>query len=219
MAATGIDRLIQWKKDNPTRAKEASRRWEKAHPQRFQQLLAWKKAHPQRTLQMRRNYHETHKEQDNEKVRAWRKTHQERVRELSARWQREHPERSRELARLRGRRYIRAHPELRSIRVEKHRQWLAAHPEKSTEYRLRYPWVPGLKWLLKQRPELKPICTIGGGLATHADHIRPVSRGGSIRDPMNLRPLCARHNIMRGPARMTDRELRAFPCANRGDIP
>ena len=104
MAATGIDRLIQWKKDNPTRAKEASRRWEKAHPQRFQQLLAWKKAHPQRTLQMRRNYHETHKEQDNEKVRAWRKTHQERVRELSARWQREHPERSRELARLRGRR-------------------------------------------------------------------------------------------------------------------
>lgn len=48
----------------------------------------------------------------------------------------------------------------------------------------------------------RPICEINGPgctrIATHLDHIIPVSKGGAWHDPDNVRPACATCNLRRG---------------------
>lgn len=43
----------------------------------------------------------------------------------------------------------------------------------------------------------QPLCAVCGRPAEHADHIEPVSRGGTDR-PANLQALCAGCNLARG---------------------
>jgi hypothetical protein len=139
----------------------------------------------------------------------------------SAEWNRDHPE----VIRAASRKWHAANPE--KARAARHawynankarvqatnREWRKKHPDAYRAKRKRRGRPMKLKWLLRKRPELKAICVIGGGIAKHADHIQPVSHGGQRKDPANMRPLCARHNLMRGAARFTDSELAKVPCS------
>jgi hypothetical protein len=63
----------------------------------------------------------------------------------------------------------------------------------------------------RQHPSLPLRCALGTGPAVHADHIIPLSRGGS--DELdNLRWLCAYHNLARNNGHRSDAQLRRFPC-------
>jgi len=123
--------------------------------------------------------------------RRWRETHTEAVRAKSLRRKAEHPGES----------------------TASWARWQRSHPEAVRTVHGRRPNGPSLRWLLYKRPDLLPICAIGGGEATQADHLWPVSLGGPNKDLKNLRPICTRHNLMRGPARKTDRQLQEVPCS------
>lgn len=51
-------------------------------------------------------------------------------------------------------------------------------------------------------PSLRPRCAIGLdvciGLATHVDHVLPLSQGGAKYDQANCRPACEPCNLARG---------------------
>ncbi|MGI0067911.1 MAG: HNH endonuclease [Thermoplasmata archaeon] len=156
-----------------------------------------------------------HLSESNANARRWRRENRERTRAYNRRYRQTHPGWNAAIMR----RHYRDNP---AASVENAVAWARAHPERKRETRKRWrqahpEWVASrtrrltLPWLLRKCPDLQPICAIGGGVAHHADHIIPKSRGGSD-SPSNLRPLCRRHNLMRGPGRLSDLQLQHTPC-------
>ena len=203
---------------------ETARRWY-AVPANYQRWLgAVRRANAYRESLQKVSAAERDIESRRKSVRKWARAHRVHLREYARkrraaglntsstagarRWRLSHPEASRE----HSRRWRFAHPRAES---ERHRRWAHLNPGKVRERNRKRGTRPTLRWLLRKVPGLRAVCMIGGGTAEHADHIVPVAKGGSD-DPSNPRPLCARHNTMRGPARLTDDELRRTPCGKNG---
>lgn len=231
--AKHLEYVRRWHKAHPEKMREYKHRWARAHPDKVREKgrgagirwAEWAKANPRKKSEADRRWKEAHSDEVREFKRRyeasekgreahsrWKKANPEKVREISTRWARANPEKIRN-ARLR--RY-KAHP-------EKHREavhrWVHAHHEWKLARDRRRGKQHSLRWLLRKVPGLEPICAIGGGLATQADHIIPRSSGGTNK-AVNLRPICRFHNRMRGPTwwhpiPLTDEELRAFPCGSR----
>jgi HNH endonuclease len=173
--------------------------------------MAYKNPEKQRSAA--RVWYEAHRALTIERARKsrqrWRESHRE-VSRLEVRlWKRAHPDKNRERARA----YYWSHAEQRRQAV---RQYKRANRDKKRKWNAGRGHHPSLRWLLRKVPGICRVCVIHGGPAHHADHIVPPRLGGTD-EPSNLRPMCRDHNIRRGMARLTDEELRAFPCGPVGD--
>jgi hypothetical protein len=193
-----------------------------------ERVKAYQRKNRDKVRESRRKYRRTHTEQIRatrlkwaaknrerlaERQREWRKRNPETFRASRARWRKPSPERMREY----NRKYRLRHPERKpspEYSRQKARAYRARYPERVRRQQAKYGDHPSLKWLLRKNPDAKPVCAVGGGQAHHADHIVPISMGGTDAIT-NLRPLCRLHNIKRGPKGgrvVPDEVLRLTPC-------
>jgi hypothetical protein len=156
----------------------------------------WREKYPEKMSEARRRWDDENSDRKRETSRQWKANNPEAVRELKRRWDAN----NKEAHRAHSRKYRENNLEADRARA---RQWQRDNPEIKRAHnrarRARKAQAEGnftpseWKKLCKQYGNK---CCYPGCERTdlHADHVVPLSRGGS-NDISNIQPLCAYHNV------------------------
>lgn len=163
----------QWYKDHTKHAKEKRCQWRKTHPDRVKEHgRKWREAHPEYLKEARRKWREANPERKKELYRQWREANLEHTKERTCQWNKAHPE------------------HVRAIR----------HRRRAREVGNGGSFTVA-EWLDLCRKYGNVCLACGKAKPLTADHIKPISRGGTSNID-NIQPLCKSCNC-----RKRDKEI------------
>jgi len=160
----------QWRANNPEKSREKARQWRANNPEKHRENCRnWAANNREKSRENSRNWYASNSEKSRENFRKRYASNSEKFRERACQWAANNPEKVRAISHTRRARKAGNGGSFTA------QEWkdLCAQYDNHCIY-------PGC-----ERTDL------------HADHVIPVSKGGSS-DISNIQPLCAHHNISKG---------------------
>lgn len=195
-----IARQRKYRYNNPDKIRDSVRKYRAANPEKVRE--SWHKSHI-KNAEKRREYQRKYRAENAEKMREYNRAYlaanidkeRERVRECQRKRYAVNPDKFREASRKSATK----HPETRC-------KYRAANPGKMREIRraANQKRRASAKTSTADAPTTKQMadlmkdpCFYCGAKSDHADHVIPLSRGGT-HDLDNLVPACAKCNFSKG---------------------